>query len=316
MIYFYFYSYTKNIEMKKYWRKITLLIVTGFISLATRAQNGIIVLQTDFGMKDGAVAAMKGVILQTEKELRVFDLTHEIPVYNIWEAALRLEQTAKYWPKGTVFISVVDPGVGSSRKAVVLKTKNGYYFIGPDNGSFTFIAEQMGIAAIREIDETRNRLPGAENSHTFHGRDIFAYTGAKLASGKIKLEDVGVLLPPTVTKLPYQKPVLEHGIVKGTVTILDVQYGNVWSNISELLIKKAGIQLNDTVEVTIYHQNKIVFTGMMPYVNTFSAVAEGQPLGYINSSLNFSVAVNLASFAQLHGVRSGPEWRIELKKAH
>jgi S-adenosylmethionine hydrolase len=308
-----FYFYLMKI-MKSFWMKHIFSCIALAVYFAASAQNNIVVLQTDFGVKDGAVSAMKGVCMQVDKKIQVFDLTHEIPAYNIWEAALRLEQTAKYWPKGTVFVSVVDPGVGSSRKAVVLKTKTGYYFTGPDNGSFTFIAEQMGIAAVREIDEAINRLPGSQNSYTFHGRDIFAYTAARLASGKIKFEQVGKLLQPKIVLLPYQKPVLENGILKGTITVLDVQYGNMWSNINESLIKKAGITLGDTVTVTIYQDNKIVYTGNMPYVNTFSAVPEQQVLGYLNSSLNFSVAINMGSFAERYKISSGPTWRIEIKK--
>jgi hypothetical protein len=196
----------------------------------------------------------------------------------------------------------------------VLQTKNGYYFVGPDNGTFTFIAEQMGIAAVKEIDEKINRLPGSENSYTFHGRDVFAYTAARLASGKIKFEQVGKLQQAAVVMLSYQKPVLEKGKLKGTITVLDVQYGNVWSNISESLIKKAGIGISDTVAVTIYHDNKIVYSGRMPYVNTFSAVPEQHALGYLNSSLNFSVALNMGSFAERYKISSGPGWRIEVEK--
>jgi S-adenosylmethionine hydrolase len=143
--------------MKKYWQKIILLFITGFICKGLTAQNGILVLQTDFGVKDGAVAAMKGVAVQVDKKLQVFDLTHEIPAYNIWEAAFRLDQAAQYWPKGTVFVSVVDPGVGSERKSIVLQTRTGYFFVSPDNGTLTLIAEHMGIKAVREIDEKTNR---------------------------------------------------------------------------------------------------------------------------------------------------------------
>jgi S-adenosylmethionine hydrolase len=295
-------------------KNIAFIICCLFFSIAATAQNNIVVIQTDFGLKDGAVAAMKGVAMQVDKQLKLFDLTHEIPAYNIWEAALRLEQTAKYWPRGTVFVSVVDPGVGSSRKAVVLKTKTGLYFVGPDNGSFTFIAEQMGVAEMREINETTNRLPGSESSYTFHGRDIFAYTAARLAAGKIKLEQVGKLLPPKPVMLPYQKSVFENGVIKGTITVLDVQYGNVWSNIDESLIKKAGIKINETIAINIYQKDSLVFSGSMPYVNTFAGVAEGNNLCYLNSMLQFSIAVNMGNFAEKYKVASGPDWRIEIRK--
>ena len=120
-------------------------------------QNKIVVFQSDFGLKDGAVSAMKGVAMGVSPDLKLFDLTHEIPPYNIWEAAYRLEQTVPYWPAGTVFVSVVDPGVGTTRKSVVLKTKTGQFIVTPDNGTLTLIASSQGIAEIRQIDEVLNR---------------------------------------------------------------------------------------------------------------------------------------------------------------
>src|SRR5579872_5811894 len=142
---------------------VAVLLTAG---LFCTAQNKIVVYQSDFGLKDGAVAEMKGVAMSVSPELRLFDLTHEIPAYNIWDAAYRLQQTVPYWPAGTVFVSVVDPGVGTARKSVVLKTKTGQYIVTPDNGTLTLIAESLGIAAIREIDESVNRRPGSESSYT------------------------------------------------------------------------------------------------------------------------------------------------------
>src|SRR5690625_5059470 len=150
-----------------------------------------LVLQTDFGLCDGAVSAMYGVSLSVDATIDIYDLTHEIPQYNIWEASYRLYQTITYWPKGTVFVSVVDPGVGSNRLSVVAKTINNHYIVTPDNGTLTHIHENIGIAEIREIDEQINRLPNSGESYTFHGRDIYAYTGARLAAGVIDFTGVG-----------------------------------------------------------------------------------------------------------------------------
>lgn len=277
------------------------------------AQNGIVVYQTDFGLKDGAVSAMKGVAMGVDPKLKLFDLTHEIPAYNIWEAALRLEQAAAYWPRGTVFVSVVDPGVGSERRSVVLETKSGYFFVSPDNGTLTLVAEQMGIKAIRQIDEKINRLPGSADSYTFHGRDVYSYTAARLASGKIKFEGVGKLLESKVVAITYQKAVLENGILKGTINILDVQYGNIWSNISKQLLEKAGIRLNDKVHIRIFNELKLMYEGSILYTNTFSAVPEGTAMSYLNSLLNFSIAINMGNFAEKHTIGSGPSWTIEIK---
>lgn len=285
-----------------------------FSAITTTAQNGIVVIQTDFGLKDGAVSAMKGVAMQVDKNLKLFDLTHEIPAFNIWEAAFRLEQVAQYWPAGTVFVSVVDPGVGSERKSIVLQTNSGHYFVGPDNGSFTMVAERLGVKAVRQINERVNRLPGSDSSYTFHGRDVFVYTAARLAAKKISYRQVGPLLPPAVVALPYQKPVFENGLIKGTITVLDVQYGNVWSNINAGLLTRAGITINDTVLVRIYNGNTLAYTGRMPYVHTFSDVPEGQPLAYLNSRLQFSLALNMGNFAEVYKIGSGSGWRVEVGK--
>src|SRR6202035_552502 len=135
-------------------KSLPLLLFSIFLCFAASSQNKIVVFQSDFGLKDGAVSAMKGVAMGVSQDLKLFDLTHEIPAYNIWEAASRLEQTVPYWPPGTVFVSVVDPGVGTNRKSVVLKTKTGQFIVTPDNGTLTLIASSQGIAGIRQIDES------------------------------------------------------------------------------------------------------------------------------------------------------------------
>src|SRR3954468_21484199 len=165
--------------MRKQLQVVLLLLITNQLF----SQNKIVVFQSDFGLKDGAVSAMKGVAMGVSPELKLFDLKHEIPAYNIWEAAYRLEQTVQYWPVGTVFVSVVDPGVGTNRKSVVLKTNSGHFIVTPDNGTLTLVAQSLGIAELREIDEKINRRQGSERSYTFHGRDVYAYTAARLAAG-------------------------------------------------------------------------------------------------------------------------------------
>ncbi len=217
---------------------ISLLIILAIASLSvfyalTKTQKSPLVLITDFGVKDGAVAAMKGVALKLAPNLIIHDLTHEIPAYNIWEGAFRLQQTAPYWAAGTVFVCVVDPGVGTKRKSIILKTKANHYFVGPDNGLFTLVAENEGIEEIREISAA-NRLPNSQSSYTFFGRDVFAYSGAKLASGEIDFEEVGEKVSDNqLVMLDYPKPKFENGLISGGIPILDIQYGNVWTNIDQ-----------------------------------------------------------------------------------
>jgi S-adenosylmethionine hydrolase len=289
-------------------------LVCCFVMLSLAAQNKIVVFQTDFGLKDGAVSAMKGVAMGVSPDLKLFDLTHEIPAYNIWEAAYRLQQTAQYWPAGTVFVSVVDPGVGSERKSVVLKTKSGHLFVTPDNGTLTLIAQSLGINTIREIDESKNRLKNSNESYTFHGRDVYAYTGARLAAGVISFEEVGPQLPNRVVTIDYQQAVFENGIIKGNIPILDIQYGNVWTNINKLTFDKLGLNYGDSLHVVIFHGKQKMYAGKMPYVTTFSAVPVGKPLCYINSLLNVSFAVNQQNFSEKYKVFSGPEWSVKISK--
>lgn len=299
--------------MKKY---LFHHFAVSFFLLATigaSSQNKMVVFQSDFGLKDGAVSAMKGVAMGVDSSLKLFDLTHEIPAYNIWEAAYRLEQTIPYWPAGTVIVSVVDPGVGTNRKSVVLKTNAGHYIVTPDNGTLTLIAASEGIAAIREIDEAVNRRKGSEKSYTFHGRDVYAYTAARLASGTISFEQVGKLLPNEVVSIPYQKASIENKKIKGTIDILDIQYGNIWTNIPADLFKQLNASVGDMLQVVIY-QNKIKkYDGDMPYAETFGAVAKGKPLLYLNSLLQVSFALNMGSFSAVHHVYSGSEWTVEIR---
>ena len=279
------------------------------------AQNKIVVFQSDFGLKDGAVSEMKGVAMGVSTELKLFDLTHEIPAYDIWSAAYRLQQTVPYWPAGTVFVSVVDPGVGTERKSVVLRTKTGQYIVTPDNGTLTLIAESLGVGEIREINEAVNRRQDSKKSYTFHGRDVYAYTAARLAAGVISFEQVGPLLAKQeVVSIPYQKAELKGAMVTGTIPVLDVQYGNVWTNIPADLFQQLHISFGEVMKVRILHQGKEVYTGEMPYTSTFGAVAVGQPLAYLNSLLQLSFALNQGDFAAVNKIGSGGEWQVEVKK--
>jgi S-adenosylmethionine hydrolase len=274
--------------------------------------NGIVVLETDFGLKDGAVSAMRGVARGVDKNLILEDLTHEIPAFNIWEGAYRLEQTAAYWPPGTVFVAVVDPGVGTARKDVVLETKSGHVFVAPDNGLLTLVADTLGVAEARQIDLEKNRLPGSERSYTFFGRDLYSYTGARLAAGKLKVADVGASVPGEMVRIDYQKPAFQDGHIIGNIPVLDVQYGNVWTNIDRATFDKIGLQKNDRAKVTISDGDEPVWDGEMPYVDTFGDVPEGEPLLYFNSLDKVSLAINYGDFASTFGISSGPDWRIQI----
>jgi S-adenosylmethionine hydrolase len=271
------------------------------------------VLLTDFGTQDGAVSAMKGVAYSVSADLLVSDLSHENP--SIFVGAYRLFQTEQFWPEGTVFVAVVDPGVGTKRLSVVLKTRTGHYFVAPNNGLLSLVAERDGIEALRQIDERVNRRPGSDDSHTFHGRDVFAYTGARLAAGVISFDQVGpTLSPQTLISIAYRKPQRIGSKVAGIIPVLDVQFGNVWTNIPKPLFDELQVPAGTLLHVRIYHHDKLVDETRAPYQRTFGEVPVGKPLVYVNSLLNMAVALNQQNYAAAHNIESGPDWSIEISK--
>ena len=275
-----------------------------------------LVFQSDFGIADGAVSAMYGVAYSVDKTLQLFDLTHEIPQYNIWEASYRLIQTVVYWPKESVFVSVVDPGFGSHRKSIGVKTSTGQYIITPDNGTLTHIKRMCGIVEAREIDETINRLPNSGASYTFHGRDIYAYTGARLASGVISFEQVGPEIPvEEIVELPVVESTKENDIVTGTIDVLDVRFGSLWTNIGRELFVSLGISYGDRVEVSIKNDTREVYRNIMIYAKSFADVHVGETLVYVNSLDNLAVAINQGSFSKAYNIQTGTNWIISIRKA-
>lgn len=273
--------------------------------------KNILVLQSDFGLDDGAVSAMYGVAKKVDRGLEIHDLTHGITPFQVLEGSYRLFQTVKYWPEGTVFVSVVDPGVGTPRKSVVAETQTGHYIVTPDNGTLTHIKRQYGIVAVREIDESVNRLKGSKYSHTFHGRDVYAFTGARLASGVIEFRSVGSLLKvEDIIEIDIKDAQASEGLIEGTVEVLDIRFGHLWTNINGNMFEEAGFNLNDELEVLITHKGKKCYRGIIPYVRSFGSVEMGEALIYINSLLNAAVGLHQRNFAETYNIGIGPEWEI------
>ncbi|SDZ22341.1 hypothetical protein SAMN05421736_1083 [Evansella caseinilytica] len=274
-----------------------------------------LVLQSDFGKCDGAVSAMYGVAQSVNKSIRIFDLTHDIPPFNIWEASYRLLQTVSYWPEKTVFVSVVDPGVGSDRRSIAIKTASDQYVITPDNGTLIHIKRNIGIAEARIIDESVNRLPQSGESHTFHGRDIYAYTGARLASNLISFEDVGPEVPvESVAELPIADAKIAGRVISGTIDVLDVRFGNVWTNIPSQLFKMLAVNYGETVQVTLKHKNQVICSRRMVYGRSFADCSVGEAVVYINSLEHIGIALNQKSFAQAYDIGTGSDWGIVIEK--
>jgi len=278
-------------------------------------KDKLIVFQSDFGNLEGTVSQMYGVALQVDPSLRIFEITHNITPFNIWEASFRLFQTINSWAPGTVFVSVVDPGVGSDRKSVVALTETGHYIVTPDNGTLTHAAVKFGIKEVREIDESVNRAPGSGDSHTFHGRDVYGYTGARLASGAISFKEVGPEINvDQVVCFPVVDPVITKGEIDCIIDILDIRYGNVWTNCTLDLFNSAGFCWGDKVEVTITFSDKQVYLDTVDYAKSFSAVEEGKPLIYANELLFMALSLNQGNFAAKYGIDSGSDWKVSLKK--
>jgi len=278
-------------------------------------KNKLLVLQTDFGLADGAVSAMQGVAYSVAPEVTISHLTYEIEPYNIYDASYRLLQTIDYWPAGTVFVSVVDPGVGSQRRSIVAKTKNGQYIVTPDNGTLSHVAKYVGLEEVKEVNEAKNRLPHSEKSHTFHGRDVYVYNGAMLADNEAYFEELEKNVPvDSIVQLNIAEPTLQDGTIHGVIDILDIRFGSLGTNIPLELVEEAGIETGDTISVRIYHENIKKYDNQLLFGHSFADVAIGETVGYINSLINLAVAINQQNFSATYNIGTGNEWHIQVKK--
>jgi len=277
----------------------------------------ILVFQTDFTYKEGAVCAMYGVVKSVDREIEIIDGTHEIPQFDTWSASYRLYQSMSFWPKGTIFVSVVDPGVGTPRKASVAKTSDGYFVVSPDNGSLTHLKQWVGISEIREIDQTVNRLRGknTEDVSVFHGRDLFSYCAAKLASGIITFEQVGPEYDvDEIVCHPIHEPTFSKGKALGIFEINDPNFGNLWTNFPLSKFKEAGFAYGDHLQLTVRHDGKEVFNQKVLFHQSFGFAQKGDVMIYNNELMRVAVAVNQGSFSERFNLGHGPNWQVEITK--
>ncbi len=274
----------------------------------------ILVFQTDFTYKEGAICAMYGVVKSVDRELEIMDGTHEIPQFDTWSASYRLYQSMKFWPKGTIFVSVVDPGVGTARKACVAKTSDGYLVVTPDNGSLTHLKRWVGIEEIREIDETRNRLRGQDTEEVaiFHGRDLFGYCAAKLASGLITYEEVGPSYSVTdIVEHPIAEPTWERPVLYANFEIGDPNFGNLWTNVSTKFFMKCGFQYGDYVDTVVRFDGKERFRQKLLFEKSFGYAEKGQPMIYNNELMKVALAVSQGNFESEYQLGFGQGWTVE-----
>ncbi len=274
-----------------------------------------LVMQTDFSLKSAAVSVMHGVSYQVDRDLVVEDISHEVAKWSPYAASTNLAYTLPYWPVGTVFVSVIDPGVGTDRKACVAKTKNGYYIVTPDNGTLTQVAQEYGIEEVRIIDETVNRYPGTEQINIFHGRDLFAYCGAKLASGKITFAEVGPAYPLSeIVMIEAPDAHVADGVIYGFNKTCNANFGINVSNIPVALLAEIGVELGDRVHLTVSHNGKVHFDEDVLYHRSFGYVAPGEPICYNAEGMLLGFALNLENFMERYQTLPGPDWKVTVKK--
>lgn len=263
-----------------------------------------VVFMTDFGHVDDAVPICKGVMLGIEPNLRLVDLTHDVTPFNILEGARFLAGTAPYYPAGTVFVGVVDPTVGSTRKAIVALTKRGQYFVVPDNGILSLFHGEDEIVAAHEV-ANRDWMIGAKLSSTFHGRDIFSPVGAHIAHGE-DWTKVGPELPvASLVRLNITKATIDATGMTASVIGTDGPFGNLILNVSKDEFAQLGYAFGEKVPVTL-DGKPYVFA----FVKTFSDVPVGTPLFFIDSRGRLSLAVNQESFAQRFAIKPPVKFTI------
>lgn len=282
---------------------VLVALVVG-MALGAPAQNGAgqkypptIVFMTDFGTVDDSVPLCKGVMYSIVPEVRIVDLSHQVTPFSILDGARFLYGATPYYPAGTVFVVVIDPGVGSTRKAVVIKSKRGQYFALPDNGLITLVAQRDGLEAAREITNP-DWMIGKALSSTFHGRDIFSPAGAHLVRGEDWSKVGSIVDVNALVRLDLEVPRIDDQGLHGEVIATDGPFGNLVTNVDADDFLKLGYQRGQTVPLTI-GETKIE----LPFVKTFSDVPLNKPLIYIDSRGRFALAVNQASFAVTYGIK-------------
>jgi S-adenosylmethionine hydrolase len=280
---------------------LVLLALMPVLSALANAQTAkyppTIVFMTDFGVVDDSVAICRGVMYSIMPEVRIVDLTHDVTPFSILDGARFLAGATPYYPAGTVFVVVIDPGVGSTRKAIVAKSKRGQYFVLPDNGLLTLVEQRDGIEGVHEITNTEWMI-GTKMSSTFHGRDIFSPAGAHVARGE-DWTKVGPEMPvASLVHLELEAASFDARGVTAEVIATDGPFGNLVTNLDADDFLKLGYERGQDVPARVGDRElKIKF------VRTFSDVAVGKPLLYIDSRGHLALAVNQGSFSAVYGVK-------------
>jgi hypothetical protein len=291
---------------------LLLAVLLLFTFPVLRAQSApaprVIGFMTDFDAKDDAVGICKAVMFGIAPDARIIDITHQVTPFDIAEAGRFLAGSAPYFPHDAVFVAVIDPTVGSTRKAIIVKSKMGQYFVLPDNGMITQLADRDGLGGAREITNPAWMI-GARLSSTFHGRDIFSPAGAHLARGDDWTEAGPALDVAKLVRLKNTTAKIDANGLHGQVIGTDGPFGNLVLNVPAETFRKLGYKLGDRVHVTIAGTD---YT--LPFVKTFSDVPVGEGLLYIDSRRRLSVGIDQGNFAQVHHVTPPAALEIPAKQ--
>jgi S-adenosylmethionine hydrolase len=286
---------------------ITVLLVSALAGAQAAKYPPTIVFMTDFGVVDDSVALCRGVMYSIMPDVRIVDLTHEVTPFSILDGARFLYGATPYFPAGTVFVVVIDPTVGSARKAIIAKSKRGQYFVLPDNGLLTLVEQRDGIEGVHEITNT-DWMIGTKMSSTFHGRDIFSPAGAHVARGD-DWTTAGPEVPvKELVRLNLKEAKLDERGLAGEVIATDGPFGNLVTNVDSEVFFKLGYQRGEEVPVKLGDKEMKI-----KFVRTFSDVPLKQPLFYIDSRGHLALAVNQGSFAATYGVTPPLEFWIVRK---
>jgi S-adenosylmethionine hydrolase len=282
-------------------RELMCVLLLTLVASAAGAQAAkypqTIVFMTDFGVVDDSVALCKGVMYSIEPDVRIVDLTHEVTPFSILDGARFLYGATPYFPAGTVFVVVIDPTVGSTRKAIVAKSKRGQYFVLPDNGLLTLVEQRDGIEGVHEITNT-DWMIGTKLSSTFHGRDIFSPAGAHVAHGDDWTKAGPEVAVASLVRLELKAARLDDRGATAEVIATDGPFGNLVTNLDAEDFLKLGYERGREVPVKVGEKEMKI-----KFVRTFSDVAVGQPLLYIDSRGHVALAVNQGSFAAVYGLK-------------
>jgi S-adenosylmethionine hydrolase len=263
---------------------------------------------TDFDVRDDAVGICKAVMDGVAPGVHIIDITHQVIPYDIAAGARFLAGSAPYFPSDAVFVVVIDPTVGSTRKAIIARSKKGQFFVLPDNGLLTLIQDRDGIEAAREIQNPAWMI-GAKTSSTFHGRDIFSPAGAHLARGDDWATAGPVVPVASLVRLDLKSATIDATGLHGQVIGTDGPFGNLVLNVPAETFAQLGYQLGDMVPIDLAGKRY-----MFPLVKTFSDVAVGKPLFYIDSRGRLSLGINQRNFATTYGVDAPAELMIPRKQ--